>query len=123
MLSVQKRFACFDRVTGDCVCIDDLPLQGYLARRDPNTSQNRHADLGFDPSGPQRYSLSSDEAALLAPLLAAAPKDIFIDIVTRGWGAAPTFGDLYVGNVQWREYLRGNAEGKKPAESRRPRKN
>lgn len=89
----------------------------------PNTSLNRHADVGFDPNGPQRYSLSSDEAALLAPLLAAGLKDISIDVVTRGWGAPPTFGDLYVGDVQWREYLRGHAEGKKPVEPRSRRKN
>jgi hypothetical protein len=96
-------------------CLESLIL--------PDTSQTRRADVGFDPGGPQRYALSPEEAQLLAPLLATTPKDISVDVVTRGWGAAPTFGDLYIGGVEWREYLKEQAEGRKPAETRRPGKN
>jgi uncharacterized membrane-anchored protein len=92
-------------------CLESLIL--------PDTRRNSHADLGFDPDGPQRYSLTPDEAALMARALAASPKDIAIDVTTLGWSGAPTFGDVYVDGVEWRDYLRRQPDAKKSEEPRR----
>lgn len=69
----------------------------------------KHTDSGFDPDGPQRYPMPSQEAAQLAPLLAGPPKDISIDVKTGGWGGPPVFGDLYIDGTEWRDWQRQHA--------------
>jgi hypothetical protein len=66
----------------------------------PDTNRLKHADSGFDPNGAQRYPMSTDEAEQLAPLLAGPPKNMSIDVTTRGWGGPPDFGDIYIDGAE-----------------------
>jgi hypothetical protein len=74
-----------------------------------------HADRGFDPNGPQKYPMSTDEAEQLASLLSGAPKDISIDVTTHGAGGPPAFGDLYIDGVEWRDWRRQHPGDRNPA--------
>ncbi len=80
----------------------------------PNTDRLNHADRGFDPNGPQKYPMSTEEAEQLAPILSGPAKDFSVDVLTRGWGGAPEFGDLYIDGVEWRDWRRRHMESRKP---------
>jgi len=79
----------------------------------PAVDGAKHTDRGFDPNGPQRYPMSTEETELLAPILSGPPKDFSIDVLTRGWSGPPEYGDLYVDGVEWREWRRRRLEGRK----------
>jgi uncharacterized membrane-anchored protein len=87
-------------------CLESLTL--------PDTNRLKHADGGFDPNGPQKYPMPTEEAELLAPLLVSPPKDMSIDVLTRGWRGTPTFGELYIDGVEWRDYLRQHPGSRQP---------
>jgi hypothetical protein len=82
-------------------CLESLTLS--------DTNVLKFTDSGFDPDGPQRYPMPSQEVAQLAPLLAGPPKDMSIDVKTRGWGGPPVFGDLYIDGTEWRDWQRQHA--------------
>ncbi|MGH6842980.1 MAG: hypothetical protein ACREDV_12990, partial [Methylocella sp.] len=79
-------------------CLESLTL--------PDADVVKRTDSGFDPDGPQKYPMPSQEAAQLAPLLVGFPKDMSIDVTTRGFGGPPVFGDLYVDGTEWRDWQR-----------------
>lgn len=87
-------------------CLESLIL--------PDTNLLKHADSGFDPNGPQKYPMSTEEAEQLAPLLVGPLKDMSIDVLTRGWGGTPTFGDLYIDGVEWRDWRHQHPGSRKP---------
>ena len=76
----------------------------------PDTNRLEHADSGFDPNGAQRYPLSIEEAEQLAPLLAGPPKNMSIDVTTRGESGPPAFGDIYIDGAEWRDWRRQHPE-------------
>ena len=82
-------------------CVESLTL--------PDANVLKHTDNAYDPDGPQKYPMPSQEAAQLAPLLAGPPKDISIDVTTRGWGGPPVFGDLYIDGTELRDWQRQHA--------------
>jgi hypothetical protein len=81
----------------------------------PDTNRLEHADSGFDPDGAQRYPLTTEEAGQLAPPLAGPPKDMSIDVTTRGSGGSPAFGDIYIEGAEWREWRSRHPGDRKPA--------
>jgi uncharacterized membrane-anchored protein len=87
-------------------CLESLTL--------PDTGALNHADGGFDPNGPQKYPMSTEESEQLAPLLDGPQKDMSIDVLTRGWGGAPAFGSLYINGVEWRDWRRKHPRDQKP---------
>lgn len=82
-------------------CLESLTL--------PDATILKHTDSGFDPDGPQRYPMPSEEVAQLAPLLAGPPRDMSIDVETRGWGGPLAFGDLYIDGTEWHNWQRQHA--------------
>jgi hypothetical protein len=88
-------------------CLESLTL--------PDTIRLARADSGFDPNGPQRYPLSPEQADQLAPLLAGPPRDLSIDVTTRGGSGPPTFGDIYIEGVGWQDWRRQYPGNRKPA--------
>jgi len=82
-------------------CVESLTL--------PDTNVLKHTDSGFDPDGPQRYPMPSQEAAQLAPLLAGPSKDMSIDVKTQGRGGPPVFGDLFIDGTEWRDWQHQHA--------------
>ena len=123
------RSACPDESSCCALCLSEQPGSSQPAvryktctQRDqclerltwPDTDRLQHADSGFDPNGAQRYSLSTEEAEQLAPLLAGRPKVLSIDVTTRGESGPPTFGDIYIDGVEWRDWRRQHPQGRKP---------
>ena len=64
-------------------CLESLTL--------PDATILKHTDSGFDPDGPQRYPMPSQEVAQLAALLAGPPKDMSIDVDDAGLGRSTRF--------------------------------
>jgi uncharacterized membrane-anchored protein len=95
-------------------CLESLTL--------PDTNRLKHADSGFDPNGAQRYPMSTDEAEQLAHLLAGPPKNMSIDVTTRGGGGPPDFGDIYIDGAEWHDWRRQHPGDRKPAGAPRGKK-
>ena len=82
-------------------CLESLTL--------PDANVLNLTNSGFDPDGPQRYPMPSQDVAQLVPLLAGPPKDMSIDVTTRGWNGPPGFGNLYIDGTEWRDWQRQHA--------------
>ncbi len=79
-----------------------------------NQTTRRLAYGDFSPNDPQLFALSTIDTETMALLLAAPPKEWAIDVKTEGWGGAPEFGDIYIDNIEWREWARQHQAKSQP---------